>query len=64
MQCSVPWRTSVRAAPAGDDVYHYDDDDNDESDDDNDDTNGLPAHFHHDKNPPGWKFVSLVGICG
>ena len=34
----------------------YDDDDH-EGDDDND-NDGLPAHSHHDKNPPWWEFVS------
>ena len=32
-----------------------DDDDKDEDDDDDD---GLPAHSHHDINPPWWDFVS------
>ena len=41
-------------------VMDENDDDEDDNDDDNDDDHddGLPAHFHHDKNSPSWEFVS------
>ena len=39
-------------------LWHDHDDVDGHDNNDDDDEDGLPAHSHHDKNPPWWEFVS------